>query len=446
MITKRLFVIFAFLFTTVLFAQEEPAQEANAPEATVPTEADISTEKSVSDLINEYLNEKGWQGGENFKKNGEKFFIVTGVGVIQAPRNSQHYPASRVAAYNKAMLEAKSSLAEFLQISIKTETVKEYSEGTFPTPGNPAEAKPEDPSSTLSKIKQLVNAKLDKELRKEGIDPDKASKEQKEELAKKKLNSESYKKLISTSTEAYVLGLQAAQCFECTPASKKGQIGVVAIWSDKLQKMAEAMKTGAQMPSGIPKKAIKDQIPRDNKVLLLTFGVQQKINERGELVLVSFGQEGAVSDSPTSANAAKRKAQMNAQAAIREFAGESVAVASDMLNAETTEEFENAAEEYKNESAMKEKIKAVAAQMKISGIAQLKPWSAKHPVTGKPIYGSICTWSPSSAASALQMKKTMDNAKNLKPGQHSERPAPSSEELNKRSHEGRGHGADEDAF
>ena len=448
LITKKIGVAICVGASFLAMAQQEPGAAA-APEATVATKPAITEEKNVQTQIDEYLAAKGWSEGENTKKNGEKFYISVGRGVIQAPRSSRNFAASRVAAFNKAMLDAKKNMAEYLQIAIKTETTKEYSEGSFPPPPAANPEKP-DTSSLGAKIKMLIHAKLDKALRKEGIDPDKAKKEELAQALKKQLNSESYSKFISTAAQAYICGLQVCNSFEFTPANKKGEIGVIAIWSSKLQKMAEVMLVGGTVPNGIPKKPIAQQIPTDSVVLLTTFGVQQKLNENGELVLVAFGPEGAVSSSPTSANAASRKAQLNAYAAIREFAGENVSVGSDMLNAETTTEYENAAEEYKNASAFSEKIKATAAKMKISGIATLKRWQVKHPISGQYVYGVICTWSPSSAARATAMKATMDSAKNAAATGVSARPAaaPAANEskLQQKSFQGAGASADEDAF
>lgn len=426
--------------------QQEPGTAAT-PEATVATQPAIAEEKDVQTMIDEYLASKGWREGENTKKNGEKFFIAVGRGVVQAPRSDRNFAASRVAAYNKAMLDAKKNMAEYLEILIKTETTKAYSEGSFPPPPS---ANPQNPdeSSMGAKIRMLIHAKLDKALRAECIDPQKAEKEALAQAAKKQLTSESYAKFISTAAQAYVCGLQVCNSFEFTPANKKGEIGVIAIWSPKLQKMAEVMLVGGAVPNGIPKRPIAQQIPSDPVVLLTTFGVQQKLDENGQLVLVAFGQEGAITNSPTAANAASRKAKLNAFAAIREFAGESVAVGSDMLNAETTTEYENAAEEYNNASAFREKVKATAARMNISGIATLKPWKAKHPVSGKYIYGVICTWSPSSAARAQSLKARMNAAPNAVSAGAPATAAPKANEsqLQQKSFQGAGASADEDAF
>ena len=259
-------------------------------------------------------------------------------------------------------------------------------------------------------MKRLIVAKIDKALREEGLDPDKAEREALERAAKKQLNSDFYKKVISTAAKAEITGMQVMCSFEGVPAGGKGQIGVVAIWSPKLQAMAQSISRGTKLPAGVGKRPIKDQIPNDKKVLLSTFGVQQKIDEYGNLVLVAFGQAGAVSESPQSANAARNKAKMQAMAAIREFAGETVAVTTDAMNAESVEEFENAAASYEDVSAYSQKIKAVAETLKISGIATVKNWESKHPLTGRMVYGTVCSWSPQQAAKAQAMKGAMDAA------------------------------------
>jgi hypothetical protein len=449
---KMLFVAMAGLSFGVM-AQQEPGAVSVNPEAMVKTDNTITDDRNAQSMIDDFLKSKKWSEGENTKGKGEKFFVSCGVGVIQAPRADRNYAASRVAAYNKAMLDAKKQMVEFLGIAIQTETEKTYKEGDFPIPAeNKAKTADESDTSILGKVKMLVHAKLDAALKRNGVEPQKASKEEVAKVLSKELNSESYKKMISSVANSYVVGMQVCNSFEFTPSNKKGEVGVVAIWSPKLQQMAESMFTGGKMPTGLPKASIAEQVPTDPVVLLTTFGVQQKLDENGNLVLVSFGQEGAITDSPTSANAAVSKAQMNAQASIREFAGESVAVAKDMLNSETAKEFEDKTESYQNNSAFQEKVKATAAQMKISGIATLKKWKVKHPISEAYVYGVICTWSPQSAAYANELSDKMNSAP--RPGSvqqpqatQAAKPEKSKEEdLKKKSFQGAGQSADSDAF
>lgn len=395
-------LIAAFAATAVVCAAS--AQESS-PEDAVANEAAVER-KTVQDIVSEYLSSKGMTEGENTKKDGSSYYVAVGYGVIQAPLDSRSYGDSRVNAYNKAMLDAKAKMAEYLELAIRTETEHDYAEGNF---GGNEEAE-RDELSIGSKIKRLVVAKLDDALRAEGLDPDAADRAARERVAKKQLNGDLYKKAISAAARAEITGMQVMCSFEGVPAGEKGQIGVVAVWSPKLQAMARSLSLGGKLPSGVGKRPIKDQIPADKEVLLSTFGVQQKIDENGNLVLIGFGQAGAVSDSPTSANAARNKAKMQAMAAIREFAGESVAVETAALNAESIEEFENAAESFEDVSAYRQNVEAVAESLKISGIATVKNWEGKHPLTGRMVYGVICAWSPDSAARAQSMKRTMDSA------------------------------------
>jgi hypothetical protein len=204
--------------------------------------------------------------------------------------------------------------------------------------------------------------------------------------------------------------MQVMCSFEGVPSGKQGEIGVVAIWSPKLGRMAAAMAGGGALPGGVGKRPIKEQIPSDKKVLPSTSGVQQKIDENGHLVLVSFGQTGAASESSMAANAAYDKAKMNAMAALREFAGETVAVAAESLQAESAQDYEDGTSDYEDQSAYSQRIKAKADAMKIAGIATVKRWEAKHPLTGRSVYGVVCSWSPDSAARAQSMKRAMDSA------------------------------------
>lgn len=383
------------------------AQESVPAEDTIQDKCMVE-ERGVQDMIDEYLASKGWVAGEN-TKGGRTFFVATGTGVIQAPRSKPAaYIGSRVNAYNKAMLEAKKNMVEFLGVAIATETARSYQEGDFSLAGGASEPS-EDPNSLAYKLKALVHAKLDNALRAEGIDPDSANKEAAAKAAKNLLASEQYQKMVRTAAQAKVVGLQSVCTFEGSPSTDKGEIGVVAIWSPKLQEMASSIVTGVPVAKGVAKRPIREQLATDPGALLSTFGVQQKLDEAGDLVLVGFGQAGGVSESKMAAKGAQSKAKANALAAIREFAGENVAVATDMLSAESTEEFENAAEEYQDQSAFAEKIKARADALNIAGVAVLHNWKYKHPLTGTTVYGCICTWAPKNAESAKQIKDAMAN-------------------------------------
>lgn len=415
------------------------AAETAAPEAAIPAESSVGR-ASVRELMDGYLAEKGWTEGWNARADGSGFFVSCGTGVIQADPSARTYVDSRVNAFDKAMLDAEAKMAEFLATRIRTSMVSEYAEGAFA--GN--DAAESDETSVVSKLRRLLHAKLDKALRDEGVDPGMADAAARERAAAKSIATEAFARTIRSCARAAVCGMQAACTFEGIPASGKGEIGVVSVWSPKLQAMAHSLQTGAALPAGVAKRPISQQIPQDAKTLVSTFGIQQKLDENGRLVLVAFGQAGAVSDSAMAAGAAEEKARQRAIAAIREFAGRTVAVASDMASVETVEEFENAAEEYTDASAFRRRAAAVADEMKIAGIATVKRWNAVHPVSGGKVYGVVATWSPASAARAAAARRAMETAPGARPvAVPSPVPAPV---RRGDSMSGRGASADDDAM
>jgi hypothetical protein len=382
-------------FSAGLFAQMEPGQKTvtnNSPEAFVQSGNPISEDRNIRDMINDLLASKGWNEGKNTGKDGKEFFIASGIGAIDAPRDHAAYIASRTIAYNKAMLAAKRDMAEFIKNAIETKTEK-----------------------TVQEDDELTDA--------------------------------AFCKMIETEANQYILGMQSLCSFEHTPAGKNGQIGVIAVWSPKLQQMAEAISTGKMVATGMPQKTLQEQIPADPLVLMTTFGIQQKLDEKGNLVLVAFGQDGAVRDTDRAADAATRKAQMNAQAAIREFAGENIAVNSVKSDAEDITEFNNAAREFANDSRFEEKIRTVASRMEISGISTFKRWQVKHPITGQTVYGVVCIWSPELSKQAKDLGGILNPSG--KPGKSAATPSgkktPVKVESGK-SFSGTGQNADENAF
>lgn len=330
----------------------------------------LAAMRSVDEMIDDYLGKKTWSEGRN-EIGGKVVFVAKGTGVIQAPKTSANYVDSRVNAYNKAMYEAKKSMVEFLGVEIGSKADLMLESGADlvgPTTGELAAAKA--------------------------------------------VSQEAYQKLVQSAAAARVMGMQCDCSFESIPeGDEKGEIGVVAVWSPKLNAMAMAMVTGGAVPDGAIKAPIAEQIPSDPAVLMATFGVRQMLDEKGRLVLVSFGQAGGASESKMSLKVAKEKARTNAMAGIREFAGEQVAVATAMANAESATELENAAEIYKDESSSKERIEAAAKSMKFSGISPMKSWQAKHPVSGKTVCGQVCCWSPADSYLAKTMLNQRPQAK-----------------------------------
>ena len=426
---KLLLLITAFgLFCLPLNAI---AEDVDTEFEVVEGASEPSDDVEVGDIIQEFLDSKGWQEGPNtHKKSGKEFFVVTGTKEIMAPYKSKNFIGSRQNAYTQAMADAKRSLVEYLEVEIETSMQMEMKEPSEKREeARLAEIRSEVLSiaekkkvasglkSDLQKkgdewgsefVKNLASGadrlyreKLDKQLKAKGIDPNKPVDSQ---LLKKEFE-ESFQESTKALAQSRISGIQAYATFEHLPAGKdKGEIGVIAIWSKKLHAMALAITQGGVLiPPGTPRKPLKQQIPKNKQDLLMTFGIQLKTDENGALNLVSFCQSGQ--RNKRASKSASRQAALCAQKQIRQYAGESLYSASRDEEAESLEVFEGDMEIYENDSSFEDAIKTESAKMKISGISRLNSWHTKHPITKQVIRGTVMAWSPGSAATAKSMKR-----------------------------------------
>ena len=405
--------------TTMLSAQSDPSGAMPLEE----TGAQISADTSAQSQIQAFLDSKGWTEGENSGKNGP-FIVTTGVGTIAAPPNHPSYAASRPRAFAKAMLAAKSNMSRYLSVSISTAVMSKYQEAnnnTTPTPQEEMAAAlaAMPPDSLIGKARAYTGAKLDNLLRKEGVSVDvqreaaQAAYAAAAEKAKQLAATEEFQRSVNSTSTALISGLQAFFTVEgFDPETKQGEIGVVAIWSPVLAETAASL-TSASVPAAFKKgkKSIKEQIPTDTAILLSTFGVQQKIDENGNYVLVSYGQSAARTSNSRAKNAAYNKARLDADGQIRSFAGEAVVCSDALSEAEQSLDYnlEGQLPDYNDESSYNEYQQSVGKNLEINGITTIHRWTAVHPVSGQTVYGVVRMWSPVSGMKARQNKANIES-------------------------------------
>lgn len=368
-----------------------PASTPDSEVAGVPNP--IAEKVTARDLMRQFLEAKGWQEGENPRPDGSTFFVAPGRGAVNAPRSHDRFMESRIMAFDKAMLDAKANMAEYIRKTIETRAVSAYAEGQAPPPPTAGGEAP----GMLEKLVTLASNKLDDYLRKEGID---VSGPQAKAAAQKIKATDEFQRFIRKESQAYVAGLQAFQTFEVFPDGKNGEIAVVGVVSDRLLALSAAVAGGSAPPLQKPKKRIIEQIPTSGPELLCSFGVRQLIDENGQSVLVAYGQAQPISESTRAEQAAEQKAQMQAEGALRGFAGEAISSARDSYLAENYKEFEDNTSAYENQSAYKERVEAFGKAIEISGIQVVKRWTQKHPFNGQTVVGTVIAWSPRSAANA----------------------------------------------
>jgi len=378
-ITISIMVFFIIaIFAYSVYAQTVGNKVQNFDDQTM-RETGISSQQDVYDIMQDYLYSKSteslapgrvWQEGNNVLKDGRELYLSLGSGIIQASKTNKQFIISRIIAFEKAVLEAKGKMGEYFKTEIESELKLSIGDG---------KEKGIAPNSKTGMKKSL-----------------------------KAVNSEAYRRKFKTAAKSKLIGCQVFRSFEVSPIGSKGEIGVILVHSDRLLKMAESLYTGKAIKTTTKKKLIEQKIPTDPIVLLTCFGVQQTIDENGNLVLVSYGQEGPKTRSKTSLKIAHKKAKMRAMKQIRQFAGEQVSMISNLVESETYEEFEDETEKYKNNNYFQQVIEAHADALKISNMKIIHRWNAHHPLTGNFVTGVVITWSPQLSDKAVNMNRNKE--------------------------------------
>jgi len=386
--------------------------------------------------IESFLNTKGWIPGINKNtKTGKTFFISTGTGIIASERDSKNFVTSRQNAFDKAMLEAKKGLTTFLEQEIGGILVNERA--------SPSESREKERIERLTRegmalqaakeqvkalsadaesysdamgiqslatagaqAERLLNSELDRELIDRGFDPNQPVEEQ---TIKEISESENFKRAITAAAKARLVGVQAYRTFEVIPSSGRGEIGVVAIHSLRLEAVANSLFSGDSsiVPVGTPKRSLKNQIPTNKSALITTFGAQVKRDETGQFTIVAYAQQGPRSKSTLAIKSAYKKAELVAKSQIRFFAGEIMAIQESLDQSEGILEFSDETSQTNFDDSYYEHVNSVAKNLKISGIRTLYKWKSTHPLTGHQIVGVVVAWSASDMDFSREMKKRL---------------------------------------
>ena len=396
----------------------------------------ISGGESVSDRIDAFLISKKMKQGEN-SIDGKTVNIWVGYGDISVPPSDKNFVTARTIAYQKAMLNAKQKCALFMEARISSEMELDMkSPGEERAKADAERLKREGllnegavkvASALNSDIKaknvpavlqtaglygeKILQNKMNEELTKKGLDPNKPVDEQK---VKQVLNTVSFKRAQRATARAYCSGIQSYATFEFNPSDKQGKLGVVTIYTRKLHEIADALLTGdySLIPKGEPGIPVMDHIPKNKRTLLSTFGVQLVRNEIGDYVLLAFAQSQHKSKSEQSKSIAFQMATLEAQGMLRTFMGENIYSTNNMLQSEEATEFEDIDPvDVKYISQSSTNIKAIADKLSIKGIQEAYSWETLHPANNDPVVGVVLEWKVSSAQFASALRKISQESK-----------------------------------
>lgn len=378
-----------------------------------------STAPNAMMACNQFIREKGWRQGPNRKADGSVFIVVSGTAAISVPADSDDYTLNRLTAFDSAMLSAKTSIANFLNSSIETAMSRRVSKPDKNASAADAlawEIASAPKGSPIARLYQDCQDELAAELAKQDLDlaAARAAGGEAAAAAEKKViqitQSTAFQNSVRRASEAVISGLQAYTSFEVLNENGSGSVGVVAIWSPKLCYYASAIVTrDLPIELGKAKRPLQERVETDPDKLLSMYGVTAMIDDRGEQVLVSYGQ--AVPRDDTDMDDVMmtyQEAQLYAEAQIRNFAGESIKSAEAGQRGSSSLSAKGLNKYARTEQGYEQTVTARAEAMTVRGITPFAQWEAIHPYTGRMVCGAIVTWSPSAAQTADQAKAYLD--------------------------------------
>ena len=373
-----------------------------------------------------FMSKKRWKIGQNFKKNGDPFFVAVGISEVKAPIMSTSYATSTMNGSILAQLDSKRALVESLGSEITSEilatSVQQFSEGNKPefldTSDKPAkEIQNYDDLSVYQKTKILVNQQLDKLIdpeTKDAIANESISEQEVENRLNDILNQSSFKDSIKTKASGSIRGMKSVYShFSVNEGQKQTIICNVSIWSDNLAAQTDAMITGdySTLKNLKKGKPLENYVPNDENFegyidLLGTFGTFMVRDETGQMSVLSYAQEGIKSDTAASERTAFNNAATRARRAIIQLREENIEVASSVDKQEATTESEDGLIDYWSEEKSKSRI-AASASGTLKGDYEVKRWKNIHTQSQKPVAGIVIGWTPSGAEYMNKVSETL---------------------------------------
>ena len=368
--------------------------------------------------------------GQNFKPNGDEFWLQTGQATIDGPVGGPSYINERMNAYEKAVLAAKKKILSSMKLEISREVSyqmlgpeqKEQLKASAPAEDKEAIAQYEDKrdiSSAAKKVMEIFHRDLDKELAdSEKSEPAPKSIDEATDQVEQKLRKvgSRFSDTVNSRAMSQLHGIRRIFVADNSPMDEtsKGTICVAVVWSDKTRQIADAMYSADASLLPVveqPGPPLSQQIPDPNTregltALISTMGVDIRVDENGNFWLISYAIAGPeVEGNDLARQEAGLVATERAYAGLRTYMGET-AILKSLLDIDSgTDVFGKNDEAYTFNKKFDQEVKSVSEAMILEGATESETFGAKHPVTENEVVGAYVLWSASTLAGAKSNAK-----------------------------------------
>ncbi|MBM22977.1 MAG: hypothetical protein CMD78_01765 [Gammaproteobacteria bacterium] len=323
---------------------------------------------------------------------GLPFYLSMGQAGILDEIQSNNYHESVQNAVMLASLAAKRSLAESRVVQIKQDLIDEYEQER--DSGVKPELKKEGEMTVWDKAKWVIRNKLEDSLDLDQLDKEVAKRSQEmgrilsQKYIEQAITTKAYEEIIGMSN----VFIQTSPTDVCVLSTKSEETEALAIalGSGEFDSIKDETKIGKTLQEIIP------DTKKEGALLELigSFGLIVHRDQKGQLVLVSYAQAGALNETPTELIVASKKSETRARAQIAAFQEEVISVNDEMkfLEVKTTYEDTLKAKLF-SENSMSSRIKA-STSSRLTGIDIYSTWYAEHPISNQPVAGTVLVWTP----------------------------------------------------
>jgi hypothetical protein len=421
-------LIASFAFAAPLVHAEEELLDFDAPPRNLAKP--IKTiENGCASFITKKLKKNI---GQNFKPNGDEFWMQTGQAQISGPVGGENYINERMNAYEKAVLDAKRKILAGMKVEVAREVSyqllgpeqKAALKAAAPAADKQKIAQYEDKrdfGSAVKKSLELLNRELDQKLKESApaaSEPAPRSLDQAVEQKKRKVG-ERFSDTINASAMSQLYGIRRIFVLDNSPKGSdiKGTVCVAVVYSDTTRRIADAMQ--AQDPSLLPATnqpgpPLAMQIPDKSTpeglhALVTTMGVDSRVDENGNYWLISYAIAGPTVDGNTMAQlAARQMAYERARAGLRTYMGEIATMKSLTDLQSKSDVFGKGDEAYTFNTNFDYQVKSASESASLVGVVDGDDFAATHPETGNEVIGAYVMWSSSTMAGAKKQFKDMN--------------------------------------
>ncbi|AJI47280.1 hypothetical protein IB633_07390 [Francisella philomiragia] len=368
-----------------------------------------SAEEILSDVMESYIDQNNLR---------DKYdYVGSAIGTASVNQTNSNYVDSAQLAFEKALIKAQAEYISFISANTKVDKSLsiDSTQGSSVNDINTDSDKPKEGTQAAIDAKQqaLEEAKLDKQLKDQGLNPDDFATP--DEKRKALLSQQMTVKSLTTGF-GNLSGLLPIKTF-VVEKNGNAAIGVVVIYSDKIKGMFEDIKhghepvivgKGGQSPSDL----YKDKSGED---MMGDYGIRVGFGEDNKPYILSYGQgsyTGPKLQGVSAGDYGYKQAEIMARAnLVTLIAGqmstkEALTMSEDISstlakNTKTQQTRRIDATDIEKTLSTYYKTKA---NLDIIGLKTVKRWRYKLPSTENTVYGVVLKWDPKQVATANKIK------------------------------------------